>query len=74
MELDTSPSGETASGAVDDEPFLVIPGALDVSKNEPPCLDRFSRPGSRPDIQRQIEGELRSEGLRGQGLQFSFVI
>ncbi len=26
------------------------------------------------DIQRQIEGELGSEGLRGQVLQFSFVI
>ena len=33
------------SFAVDDESFLVIPGALDVSKKEPPCSDSSSRPG-----------------------------
>ena len=32
--------------------FLGIPDAMDVSKNEPPCSDSYSRLGLRPNIQR----------------------
>jgi hypothetical protein len=42
---------KTASGAENGEAFLVIPGALDVGKNELPGLDSPSGPGLRPPIQ-----------------------